>query len=192
MNASHTEAQETHKIPGTNWCFIWFFAAVNRIFRTKLLVLLVLFCLLASFAVAQVRRPRPVTDDPAVEERLRTLSHELRCLVCQNETLAESRADLAEDLRDEIRVQIKAGKSDKEIIAFLTDRYGEFILYRPQVTPTTYLLWFGPFVLLLGGLAALFYYIKQRRDLIAEQPLSSEERRRADELLRSSSGKETV
>ena len=160
--------------------------------RERVLLLLVLLCLIASFAVAQVRRQRPMTDDPAVEERLRNLSHELRCLVCQNETLADSRADLAEDLRDEIRVQIKAGKSDKEIIAFLTERYGQFILYRPQVTPTTYLLWFGPFVLLLGGLAILFLYIKQRRDMIAEQPLSSEERRRAEDLLRSESGKETA
>jgi cytochrome c-type biogenesis protein CcmH len=160
--------------------------------RARLVLLLVLLCLSASFSVAQVRRQRPVTDDPAVEERLRNLSHELRCLVCQNETLAESRADLAEDLRDEIRVQIKAGKSDKEIVAFLTERYGQFILYRPQVTPTTYLLWFGPFVLLLGGLAILFFYIRQRRDMIAEQPLSSEERRRAEDLLRRKSGKETV
>jgi cytochrome c-type biogenesis protein CcmH len=87
---------------------------------------------------------------------------------------------------------MKAGKTDSEIIAFLTERYGQFILYRPQVTPTTYLLWFGPFVLLLAGLAVLFYYIKQRRDQIGEQPLSSEERRRAEELLRSGSGKETA
>jgi cytochrome c-type biogenesis protein CcmH len=160
--------------------------------RARLLLLLVLLCLSTSFTVAQVRRQRPVTDDPVVEERLKKLSHELRCLVCQNETLADSRADLAEDLRDEIRVQIKAGKSDKEIITFLTERYGQFILYRPQVTPTTYLLWFGPFVLLLAGLALLFRYIKQRRDTIAEQPLSSEERRRAEDLLRTGSGKETV
>ncbi len=158
--------------------------------RARLILSLVLLCLIASFAGAQVRRQRPVTDDPAVEERLRNLSHELRCLVCQNETLAESRADLAEDLRDEIRVQIKAGKSDKEIIAFLTERFGMFILYRPQVTTTNYLLWFGPFVLLLCGLAILFFYIKQRRDTIAEQPLSAEEHRRAEDLLRSESGKE--
>jgi cytochrome c-type biogenesis protein CcmH len=160
--------------------------------RARLLLLFVLLCLSASFTVAQVRRQRPVTDDPVVEERLKKLSHELRCLVCQNETLADSRADLAEDLRDEIRGQIKAGKSDKEIITFLTERYGQFILYRPQVTPTTYLLWFGPFVLLLAGLALLFRYIKQRRDTIAEQPLSSEERRRAEDLLRTGSGKETA
>ena len=160
--------------------------------RVRLLLTLLLISLLASVAVSQVRREPPVIDDPALELRLNKLSQELRCLVCQNETLADSRADLAEDLRDEIREQMKAGKSDKEIIAFLTERYGQFILYRPQVTPTTYLLWFGPFILLLGGLAILFYYIKQRRDQIAEQPLSSDERRRAEEMLRSGSGKETA
>lgn len=160
--------------------------------RARLLLPLLVVCLSTPFAVAQVRRQRAVIDDPAIEQRLNKLSHELRCLVCQNETLAESRADLAEDLRDEIRVQMKAGKSDKEIIAFLTDRYGQFILYRPQVTPTTYLLWFGPFILLVGGLLILFRYIKQRRDSIAEQPLSSEDRRRAEELLQPRSRKETA
>lgn len=155
-----------------------------------LVVSLWLLCLFAPLTLAQVRRPDPVKGDAALEERLHKLSQELRCLVCQNETLADSRADLAEDLRDEIRQQMKAGKSDKEIIAFLTERYGQFILYRPQVTPTTYLLWFGPFVLLLIGLGVLFYYIKQRRDLIAEQPLTADERKRAEEMLRAGSGKE--
>lgn len=153
-------------------------------------VLLLLLCLIVPSVAAQVRRPEPVKGDPALEQRLHKLSQELRCLVCQNETLADSRADLAEDLRDEIRQQMKAGKSDKEIIAFLTERYGQFILYRPQVTPTTYLLWFGPFLLLLAGLAVLFYYIKQRRDLIPEQPLTTDERKRAEEMLSSVSGKE--
>src|SRR6188474_2621891 len=128
------------------------------------LAYLLLLCALAVTVVAQTAQP--LAEDPEVEKRLQELSKELRCLVCQNETLADSRADLAEDLRDEIREQIKAGKSDKEIIAFLTDRYGQFILYRPRVTPVTYLLWFGPFVLLLGGLMVLFHYIKYRRDKI--------------------------
>ena len=160
--------------------------------RARLLLLPLFVCLIASATFAQVRRERPVPDDPAIEKRLQNLSQELRCLVCQNETLAESRADLAEDLRDEIRQQMKAGKSDKEIIAFLTERYGQFILYRPQVTPTTYLLWFGPFVVLLIGLVVLFAYIKQRRELIPEQPLTSDERKRAEDMLRSNSGKETA
>jgi cytochrome c-type biogenesis protein CcmH len=156
----------------------------------SLLISVLLLGAVAPFAFA--KEAQPAGDDPAVEQRLHKLSQELRCLVCQNETLADSRADLAEDLRREIREQIKAGKSDKEIIEFLTARYGQFILYRPQVTPTTYLLWFGPFVLLLGGLFLLFTYIKQRRDSVSEKPLSVEERRRAEELLASSSGKETT
>jgi len=151
---------------------------------------LLLICLIVSLALA--KDAQPLGEDPAVEERLTRLSQQLRCLVCQNETLADSRADLAQDLRGEIREQIKAGKSDKEIIAFLTQRYGDFILYKPRVTYTTYLLWFGPFVLLLGGLYVLFRYIKQRRELISEIPLSADERRRAEELLASASPKETA
>jgi len=149
----------------------------------RALLSLLLLCFVAPFALAQ--EAKPMGEDPVLEARLANLSKELRCLVCQNETLADSRAGLAEDLRREIREQMKAGKSDKEIVAFLTDRYGQFILYRPRVTPVTYLLWFGPFVLLLAGLAVLFRYIKTRRDAIPEQPLTVEERRRAEELLRS-------
>ncbi len=152
--------------------------------RSRLLAILLL-CLLPSVAAPQVQTEDEPSDDPAVEERLARLSHELRCLQCQNQTLAESPSSIAADLRRQIREQIKAGKSDKEIIAFLTQRYGDFILYRPRVTPTTYLLWFGPFVLLIGGLIVLFRYVKQRRDAITERPLTAEERRRAEEMLRS-------
>jgi cytochrome c-type biogenesis protein CcmH len=158
--------------------------------RSRLLALLLL-CLLVSFARAQVQTEEQPSDDPVIEQRLAKLSHELRCLQCQNQTLADSPSDLAADLRREIRAQMKAGKSDQEIIAFLTQRYGQFILYRPRVTPLTYLLWFGPFVLLLGGLLILFRYIKQRRDQITEQPLTAEDRRRAEEML-ASSRKETA
>ena len=138
------------------------------------------------------KEAQPLAADPVLEERVMNLAKELRCLVCQNETLADSRADLAEDLRGQIREQMKAGKSDKEIIGYLRDRYGKFILYNPPVDPTTYLLWFGPFVFLLAGLALLFLYVKQRRELIIEQPLSAEERRRAATLLRTEQGKENV
>ena len=151
---------------------------------------LLLICLLASIVVAQVQEEEVPSDDPVIEQRLANLSKELRCLQCQNQTLADSPAGLAADLRREIRVQMKAGKSDQEIIAFLTQRYGDFILYKPRVTFTTYLLWFGPFVLLLGGLYVLFRFIKQRRDSFVETPLSADERRRAQELLASVPGKE--
>jgi len=148
--------------------------------------------LLAGVAFSTIAKDaQPTAADPVLEERVMNLAKELRCLVCQNETLADSRADLAVDLRNQIREQMKAGKSDKEIIAFLTDRYGKFILFRPPVDPTTYLLWFGPFVLLLGGLLFLFRYVKQRRELIMEPPLSADERNRAETLLKTS-GKETA
>ena len=159
--------------------------------HSRLLALLLL-CLLSSFAMAQVQEEERPSDDPVIEQRLANLSRELRCLQCQNQTLADSPAGLAADLRREIREQMKAGKSDQEIIAFLTQRYGDFILYKPRVTYTTYLLWFGPFILLLAGLYVLFRYIKQRRDIIPEKPLSADERRRAEELLASASGKETA
>jgi len=158
--------------------------------RSSLLALFLL-CLIPSFATAQVQEEERPSDDPVIEARLAKLSKELRCLQCQNQTLADSPAGLAADLRREIRVQMKAGKSDQEIVAFLTQRYGDFILYKPRVTFTTYLLWFGPFVLLLGGLYVLFRYIRQRRDSISEQPLSADERRRAEELL-AASGKGTA
>lgn len=151
--------------------------------------LLLLFCVtfgLHAGATAQIAQP--LADDPELEKRVMNLSQELRCLVCQNETLADSRADLAEDLRREIREQMKAGKSDREIIAFLTARYGDFVLYRPPVKPTTYLLWFGPFALLLAGLAFLYRYLKQRRELIKDEPLSPQEHRQAEEILNSPSG----
>src|ERR1041384_3015784 len=159
--------------------------------RSTLLALFLL-CLIPSFAIAQVQEEERPSGDPVIEARLAKLSKELRCLQCQNQTLADSPAGLAADLRREIRTQMKAGKSDQEIIAFLTQRYGDFILYKPRVTFTTYLLWFGPFVLLLAGLYVLFRYIKQRRDLIPEKPLSADERRRAEELLASIPGKETT
>ena len=156
----------------------------------RLLLSLLLLCCIAP--VVNTKEAQSSADDPVIETRLMKLSQELRCLVCQNETLADSRADLAEDLRREIREQMKAGKTDQEIIAFLTQRYGDFVLYRPPVKPTTYLLWFGPFVLLLAGLAILFRYVKQRRDSIHDQPLTNAEHARAAELLKPGTGKETA
>jgi cytochrome c-type biogenesis protein CcmH len=158
--------------------------------RSRLFLSLLLLCCIAP--VVNAKEAQSSADDPVIEKRLMNLSQELRCLVCQNETLADSRADLAEDLRREIREQMKAGKTDQEIIAFLTQRYGDFVLYRPPVKPTTYLLWFGPFVLLLVGLAILFLYVKQRRDSINDQPLTKDEHARVAELLRPGTGKETT
>ena len=144
------------------------------------LLLILVFCC-AGVVAAKEAQPN---EDPKIEQRMKALTEQLRCLVCQNETLADSRADLAEDLRRQIREQMNAGKSDKEIIAFLTDRYGEFVLYNPPVKTTTYLLWFGPFILLIAGTGVLYRHLKRRRELIQDQPLTPDEHQRAQEILR--------
>ena len=147
----------------------------------------IIFLLLLSlcFAAVMLAKDAQPNEDPQIEQRMKHLTEQLRCLVCQNETLADSRADLAEDLRKQIREQIKAGKTDPEIIAFLTDRYGDFVLYKPPVKTTTYLLWFGPFVFLAGGTVILYRYLSRRRRMIEEKPLTADERKRAEEILRS-------
>src|SRR5882724_12531271 len=103
----------------------------------------------------------PSSDGAALEQRVMALSQQLRCLVCQNQTIADSQADLAADLRQQIREQMKAGRTDAEITTFMTDRYGDYVLYRPPVKPRTYVLWFGPFTLLAAGLAGLFRFLKR-------------------------------
>jgi cytochrome c-type biogenesis protein CcmH len=112
-----------------------------------------------------------------------TLTENLRCLVCQNETIADSRADFSNDIRREIREQIKANKTDPEIIQFLVDRYGDFVLYNPPMKATTILLWFGPAALLLFGLISLVIYLRRRRVQIEEVSLSQAELEKAEALL---------
>lgn len=115
---------------------------------------------------------------------MQNLTQQLRCMVCRNETLADSQADVAADLRREIRKQMKDGKTDQEILAFLTQRYGDYVLYNPPVKPKTYLLWVFPFVLFTGGIALLYWYVRRRREIIQDQPLTAAEHKRAEELLR--------
>ena len=131
---------------------------------------LILFC---GLAVAQ--------DDPALEKRVRDLSSELRCLVCQNQTLADSNAPLAVDLRNQVREQLKSGKSERDVIDFLVARYGDFVLYRPPLQANTVLLWLGPFLLLVAGLALLVWRLRRRR--VPEPELSAVDRERAARLL---------
>jgi cytochrome c-type biogenesis protein CcmH len=125
---------------------------------------------------------KPLAADPVVEQRLMALAEELRCLVCQNESLAASRADLAMDLKREIRQMMRAGKSDREIREFLVARYGDFVLYRPPVKESTLLLWAGPFALLVAALAGVGLYVR-RRHRSAREALSAEDEARADALL---------
>jgi len=122
--------------------------------------------------------------DPATESRLKDLAQELRCLVCQNQTIADSSADLAVDLRREVRAQILAGKSDTEIKSFLVARYGDFVLYKPPVQGNTALLWFGPFTLLMLGGVVWWFFIRRRRAAIAvADTVSPEDENRARALL---------
>ena len=121
--------------------------------------LFILVLLLANTAFAG--DAKPLTDDPVIEARLKAMSSELRCLVCQNTTLADSTAPLAEDLRKEIREQLRAGKSDQEVIDYLVARYGDFVRYRPPVNNETALLWFGPFILLIIGGFVLYRVLKK-------------------------------
>lgn len=128
-----------------------------------------------------------MAEDPVVEKRMVHISEELRCLVCQNESLASSRAELATDLREEVRSLIRQGKSDTQIKEYLVTRYGDFVLYRPEVKALTWILWFGPFLLLLAGVVGMALYLRQRQaeQVQAEdQNLSEEERRRVAQLLK--------
>ena len=145
----------------------------------------ILACLLSILftGVVLARDAPPLADDPALEQRVMQLSTELRCLVCQNETLADSRADLAIDLRNQIREQMRAGKSDEEIKVWLTQRYGDFVLYRPPVKSSTWLLWFGPFALLVVAAAALLIYLRRRRVHTEAAQLTEAQHRQAQALL---------
>ena len=117
----------------------------------------------ANAPAAAAKEALPNAEDPEIEQRLVNLAEDLRCLVCQNESLAGSKAELAEDLRREIRTQMKAGKDDKEVIAYLTERYGDFVLYRPPFKPLTYLLWLGPLLFLGIGGGAWVMTLRRRR-----------------------------
>ena len=141
-----------------------------------------LLCLGLTTAV-RADDAKPLAEDPAVEARLVGIAEEVRCLVCQNESLASSQADLADDLRREIRTQIKQGKTDAEIMDFLVSRYGDFVRYRPPFNATTGLLWLGPFAALLAGVAALILFLRRRRSVVAPTALTDEERRKAAALL---------
>ena len=152
----------------------------------KLLLPLVFALFFASTASAvDSATEAALAADPGAEKRLQHLSEELRCLVCQNQTIADSNAELAQDLRREIRAMIRDGRSDKEIIDFMVVRYGDFVLYRPPVKGITLLLWGGPLALMLLGIVALIRHLRRRATRVADdRPLSADETSRADALLK--------
>jgi cytochrome c-type biogenesis protein CcmH len=145
----------------------------------KLLALLLGLILAASVLAKEAP---PASADPALEKRAMALAEELRCLVCQNQTIAESHAELAIDLKNQIREKLKAGMSEEQIKQYMVARYGDFVLYNPPVKATTVPLWFGPFALMIAALAGLFYYILRRRRTAEPQPLTEAEQARVQAL----------
>lgn len=147
--------------------------------------LLVLLMVLLACAGGWAKEAAPLAQDPVVEKRLIALSEEMRCLVCQNEALSGSQSELANDLRRELRSLIKQGRTDAEIREFMVSRYGDFVLYRPPVKPTTWLLWAGPFLLMVAGVVVLLIYLRRRGRAVGEEDvLTEDESNRAQALLR--------
>jgi len=144
-------------------------------------LLILLICLLPAFSYAG--EAKDLAEDPVLEQRMVNLAQNLRCLVCQNESLASSRADLAKDLRQEVRDMMKKGMTDQQITDFLVSKYGDFVLFDPPMKRYTILLWYGPFALLLIGLIGLVIQLRKRKNTIPETQLSAEQEQRAAALL---------
>lgn len=144
-------------------------------------LLIALFCLAPVFSYAGEAKDR--AEDPVLEKRMIGLAQNLRCLVCQNESLASSHSELAEDLRREVREQMQKGLTDQQIIDYLVARYGDFVLFDPPVKSYTLLLWYGPFALLLMGLAGLVFQLRKRKNKVSEPQLTAEDAQKAAALL---------
>jgi cytochrome c-type biogenesis protein CcmH/NrfF len=149
--------------------------------RVALLVAALCLALAAGAPAVLASEALPTETDPVAQARAVRLAEQLRCLVCQNQTIADSNADLAVDLRRQVREQIAAGRSDAEIVDYMTARYGDFVLYRPPLKATTLVLWVGPALLLVGGAWLLARVVRERR--AEDVPLTEDERERASRLL---------
>lgn len=156
----------------------------------KAIPVVLVFCFTFMIpAISLSKEAIPLAEDPEVEARMIELTENLRCLVCQNETIAGSRADFSNDIRREIRKQIKENKSNQEILDFMVERYGDFVLYDPPMKATTLFLWFGPLVLFVVGMIALILYLRRRRVQIEDVSLSSAQRKQAEALLNENKGR---
>ena len=136
------------------------------------------------------REATPTAFDPVAHQHVVEVSEQLRCLVCQNQSIADSNAELAVDLRNQVIEQVKAGKTNKEIVDYMVERYGDFVLYKPPFKASTYILWLGPIALFLIGLVAFYVNLRRRKQTVAQavRPLTPEEKALADKML--SGGKE--
>ena len=160
---------------------------VNSVFNLPIKNIVLVLALITGVCASVHAKEAPTTSaDPALEARVMVIAEELRCLVCQNETIAASQADLAVDLKSQIRTKLTQGQSQKQILDFMVERYGDFVLYRPPLKTTTVLLWLGPFVLLALAVLMMILNVKRRRRsavLAAQGTLSSAETARARQLL---------
>lgn len=146
--------------------------------------LLFAFLLSMLLPLAHAGEAVPTAEDPVLEKRVMEVSHNLRCLVCQNQTIADSNAELAVDLRNQVREKLKQGESEQEILNYMVTRYGDFVLFKPLVKSTTWLLWFGPLLLVGLGIGVLIVMLRQRRKQMEQaQAMSAEEHARAVSLL---------
>ena len=149
-------------------------------------IYMLLFCAVVVVAIpVNAKEATPMAADPEMEKLVNEISEELRCLVCQNQTIADSHAALAVDLKNQVREMVKQGKSRDDVVDYMVERYGDFVRYRPPVKPTTYLLWVGPFLLLAGGLIILVVNLRKRKATVTEAPLSEEEHQKLDSILHS-------
>jgi len=151
--------------------------------KLNLLVRLMVGFFLLQSVIASAEEARPLQADVVVEAQVQRLSEELRCLVCQNQTIADSHAELAQDLKQEIREMAAKGMSDQAIIDYLVARYGDFVRYRPPLKASTLLLWLGPFALMLAGAIGLVVMLRRREKMVADKPLTAVEARKVRELL---------
>ena len=140
--------------------------------------ILMFFVLLLPVSNAEV-----ITVAPEYEERYEHILSELRCLVCQNQTVAESPADLSNDLRVEVKEMLERGSTDQEILNFMSDRYGDFVLYNPPIKPRTYVLWIGPFILLFGAIVFTLLLVSRRSKSVVDKTLNLSEKQRLKDLL---------
>jgi cytochrome c-type biogenesis protein CcmH len=159
---------------------VWRTPNISSVLSRLLIILFILFTPFSAFAV----NPDEVLADPALEARARTLSAELRCMVCQNQSIDDSNAELAKDLRLLVRERIKDGDSDEEVLDYIVSRYGEFVLLKPRFNPKTVLLWGAPVLLVLAGGLSLLVFARRRAGKPTGSKLTAEEQARLNELLK--------
>lgn len=140
-------------------------------------------CMLAAVTLFTITQAEMITVGPEHEERFHEILEELRCLVCQNQTLADSSSELANDLRVEVKEMLEKGASNEEVITFMSDRYGDFVLYNPPLKPRTLLLWFGPFLLLFGGVLSALFIIRKRTKVNVVERLDDQAQQKLKDLL---------